>query len=472
MVRTWNREPSPDQDKARRDRSPRHTPTITYHPNNVRFAYDGKIKTPNFLNGYDAQLLEARGQISPANTNTHTRYDFSSTGVGNLSISLAAEMAKSINTCGTMRAGRPKSATARSLVANDTRYEHLKEPHNDHVGPGAYDIERAVPGVGPMALDSHTSSASPQRDPYRPSAPFKAPRRPGSAQWVLPWGPDAVYISPDFVPSPDHAPAWDTISDKRPDASQWRLNHARVIAAVVAGAGTGGGAGAGAAAADAPFSSDLQTDVASRPLEVSLRAQLRNPHKAVFASKEPRLTSLPLERTSDLRYSRLAALRGPDDTAHLGPGSYTPPTSVGGARRSSYRIFVDPLVTPQPSDRFGVAGGRGSVLGGSQSDAAAIVAACERGTARARATAASALQLGSPPASAAAAAAAAGLRALSACSHRSSCGGGSSAPSTPGSRSVGNGVARPGPSAAFAGTFRAHKAGAFDWRTDSALVRY
>ncbi|GIL67426.1 hypothetical protein Vafri_20813 [Volvox africanus] len=468
MVRTWNREPSPDQDKARREGGPRHTPTLTFQPNNPRFGYDGKIKMANFLNGFDGQLAESRGIMVAANTNTHTNYDFSGSGVGNLSISLAAEMAKSINTCGAIRAGGLKVATARSLVANDTRHAHLEEPHAEHVGPGAYDIERAIPSVGQMPLDSHTSSAVPQRDPYRASAAFSAPERPGSAQWVLPWGPDAVYISPDFVPGPDRSPAWDTNSDKRPDATEWRHSYARVIAAVVAGEGTGGGAGAGAAAPDPPFSSDLPVDAASRPLDVSLRAQLLNKHGVAFTSKEPRLTVLPTERTSDIRTSRISTLRGPDDTGHLGPGAYTPPISVGGSRRRTYRVFVDPAATPQPSDRFGVPGGPGSVLAGSQAEAAAIVAARERGTARATAAARiAAAAAGSPPGSAAAG----GVRVMSARSQASSCG---SLPVTPGSHrgAGGGGIAKLGPSAAFAGTFRTHKAGAFDWRTDSSLVRY
>ncbi|GFR51376.1 hypothetical protein Agub_g13803 [Astrephomene gubernaculifera] len=426
--------------------------TIYFHNSSQRFGFDGKVRVSNFLNGFDSQLAEARARMSSANTATHTRYDFSNSGTGNLSISMAAEMAKSINSCSTMRSGRSKSATARSLVANDTRYAHLDEPHADHVGPGAYDVSRAAPGVGQLPLDSHTSSAMPRCDPYRASAPFQGPERPGSAAWVRPQGmcgPDAFYISPEFVPAPDHAARWEVGGDQRFDAAEWRHGHARVMAAVVAGAAAA--AAVGAPLPERPFSSDLATDVAGRPLDMSLRATLRNGSGVSFTSKEPRLTSLPPERTSDIRASRVVALRGPEETAHLGPGAYSRPISVGGPRRRTYRLFVDPLTNPQPSDKFGPGPG-------TQADAAAVVAAHEHGTARAAAARAAAV----------AAAATGGNLGPSGANS-----GSMSIRSTASGTSTGTGPGgRLAPSPAFSGPFRSHKAGAFDYRTDSSLVRY
>ncbi|KXZ43744.1 hypothetical protein GPECTOR_81g192 [Gonium pectorale] len=439
-----------------------------------RFAYDGKARMPNFLNGLDGQLLEARAAMAPVDTATHTHYDFSGTGAGNLAhLSMAAEMARSLNACSAIRAGRPKSATARSLVANDTRYGHLAEPHLEHVGPGAYAMERGSPGLGQLPLDSAVSSAMPARDPYRASSAFLTRERPGSADWVPApgmCGPDAVYVSPEFVPSPDRAVPWQLTTDKRTDAAEWRLGHARTMAAVAAG----GGPGAGPDAPEAPFSSDLPRDVASRPLDLSLRAALKNTTGVSFSTKEPRLTSLPPERTSDVRASRLAALRGPEEAAHLGPGCYTPPTSVGGAKRRTYRLFVDPYVCPQPNDKFG----------STQDDAAAVVAARDAGSSRSASSARAASRAsphitgGGDPSAANVPTSGGGQPSSRSATGAGGAGGNltarsnASASSLSGGGRLSGGVTRLASSPAFTGPFRSQKTGAFDNRTDSRLIRH
>lgn len=135
--------------------------TVKFRPGE-RFAFDGKARLPNFLNGRDGQMGEARAHIRPVDTSTHTTYDWSGAGAGLAGQSLAADLARSLNGVSSLRAGAARSSTARSLVAADTRYHHLAEPAAEHVGPGTYAVERARPGLGPMPLDSHTSSSQPQ----------------------------------------------------------------------------------------------------------------------------------------------------------------------------------------------------------------------------------------------------------------------------------------------------------------------
>ncbi len=179
---------------------PPRTQAAHFSSSSERFGYDGKSRVPNFLNGRDGQHTEARATLLPVDTCTHTRFDWSAAGTGLASNSLAAAVAQSLNNISIMRSTQTKSATARSLAVADTRYDTLAEPYGDHVGPGAYDTARGLPGVGTAPLDSHTCSASPRRDPYRASPPFRAPQRPGSAAgWLLrPGGPDCVYVSPQW----------------------------------------------------------------------------------------------------------------------------------------------------------------------------------------------------------------------------------------------------------------------------------
>lgn len=191
---------------------------------------------------------------------------------------------------------------------------------------------------------------------------------------------------------------------------------------------------------DTLCSSDNRLDVSGRPLEVALAASLRNA-ATCMRSGEARILALPAERHVDLRAARHATSRGPEETAHLGPGAYSPLTSMGGARRRSYRLFVDPFMAPQPSPTF---------MGGMQVDAASIVHAHGRAARRVAAQAASAG--GSGPGG--------GSGSLTARSSASFTGG------TP--RSSG----RLAPSAAFTSPFRGQKSGAHDWTTDSRLVRH
>ncbi|KAG2424042.1 hypothetical protein HXX76_014864 [Chlamydomonas incerta] len=442
MVREWVRDPSPDLSRAPRDAgslSPK-SPTVKFHPGE-RFAFDGKARLPNFLNGRDGQMGEARAHIRPVDTSTHTTYNWSGAGTGLAGQSLAADLARSLNGVSSLRAGAARSSTARSLAAADTRYHHLAEPAAEHVGPGAYAVERALPGLGPMPHDSHTSSSQPQRDPYRASAPFVSPERDSEGRWVMPQGPDVVYISPQFQPAADHAPPWDASAPRQVDAADWRFGHSRVMQIVAAARGTAStpatptpGSRGSPSVPDTPCSSDNRLDVSGRPLEVALAASMRNAATSM-RSGEARILALPAERHVDLRAARHATSRGPEETAHLGPGAYSPLTSVGGARRRSYRHFVDPFMAPQPSSAF---------MGGMQADAASIVHAHGRAARRAAAQAASA----------------GGSDGLTARSSASFTGG------TP--RSSG----RLAPSANFSSPFRGQKSGAHDWTTDSRLVRH
>lgn len=120
------------------------------------------------------------------------------------------------------------------------------------------------------------------------------------------------------------------------------------------------------------------------PIHVLVDHARSTPH-----APQPRTLPLPVSRHNDVRAQRFLA-QHQANTAHLGPGCYSPPNSTGGAKRRTYRIYVDPFAQPRPSG----------------------------------------LGAGSEPRS------------------------GSSSPA----------------SSAFAGTFRAHKAGPFNSRTDSSLV--
>ncbi|PNH05611.1 hypothetical protein TSOC_008098 [Tetrabaena socialis] len=499
MVRTWNREPSPDQPRGQSPR--RRSRAFRFIASTPRFAFDGAPRMPNFLNGQDDQLTEKRGHMSLANTSTHTRYDFSGMGSTAAGLSLAADVARSINACSALRSATHKVATARSLVCADTRYDLLAEPHADHVGPGTYDTTRGAPDLGVLPRDSHTSSAVPHRDPYRASPPFLAPERPSSVQQQH--GANVVYISPTYVPGSDNSVPWTLTTDHRTDAAEWRYGHSRVQAVVSASQRARllaegdprlapGGTGSSVPPADA-FSSDLSTDVAGRQLDLSLRAATRNTNGISFSTTEelaqlpfrtcrlaysvnvllrtlphvqPQRQQLPPERTSDVRVARCNAWRSLEQSAHLGPGAYAPPTSVGGARPRTYRVFVDPFAVPQPTDRFGDA----------QADAAAIVQA------HARSTSASMPVLG-----AASSANPTWGRAHTAGAVPTTAGGGGTDRShhsgsltvrstvSAGSLSALRGGGRPAAhlaaSAAFTGPFRSQMTGAYSPRMDSSLVR-
>lgn len=243
----------------------------------------------------------------------------------------------SINAVSTMRSQRPKSATAKSYLANDTRYSHLHEAYVEpYLGPGCYDLSYSAPALGLLPLDHPTAGATPSLDPFRMSRSFLSPARPASPVYLKASdAPDTFYIDPTFrvsytligaavvgpvfltlwalacVPrvyvalcrscsccamcslvlnsthhvtpiviftqpaSPKGIP-WSEDTAHRPDIVDWRYasryRDAKREVCLPPEAGE--------------VAVDL--DAASRPVEVSKRAALKNPHVSAFTTKEVR----------------------------------------------------------------------------------------------------------------------------------------------------------------------------------------
>jgi hypothetical protein len=58
---------------------------------------------------------------------------------------------------------RVKSATPRTLLSNDTRYELLKDPYAEPIGPGSYWVEGGRPDLGTLPLELPSRGSSPAR---------------------------------------------------------------------------------------------------------------------------------------------------------------------------------------------------------------------------------------------------------------------------------------------------------------------
>ncbi|KAL6762407.1 hypothetical protein V8C86DRAFT_2517568 [Haematococcus lacustris] len=295
-------------------------------PHTARFTRDGTTREdrlPNFLNGRDAQANELPPHYDGSvNTNTHTAVTDrlpSTKAVQELS----ASVEKSLWSLPSMKSTRDKTVTARSYLANDPRFELVKDPYPEPLGPGQYEVENGVPGIGPLPFGQPSRTTSPGRDPGRHSAAFVSPARP--PLFSAADSPDRVYVGPDALPLSDKGVAWHLAKDQRAPVADYRyatrLNDARREVP-----------------ADININS-RQLSAASQPTQVGDQAHLHAASKVPFTSKEPRLLDLPTQRHNDVRLARPCSSRVED---HPGPGAYTPLTSLGQARRRTYRLYGAP----------------------------------------------------------------------------------------------------------------------------------
>ncbi|GFH18267.1 uncharacterized protein HaLaN_15040 [Haematococcus lacustris] len=201
-------------------------------PHTARFTRDGTTREdrlPNFLNGRDAQANELPPHYDGSvNTNTHTTVTDrlpSTKAVQELS----ASVEKSLWSLPSMKSTRDKTVTVRSYLANDPRFELVKDPYPEPLGPGQYEVENGVPGIGPLPFGQPSRTTSPGRDPGRHSAAFVSPARP--PLFSAADSPDRVYVGPDALPLNDKGVAWHLAKDQRAPVADYRyatrLNDAR-----------------------------------------------------------------------------------------------------------------------------------------------------------------------------------------------------------------------------------------------------
>ncbi|KAJ9529949.1 hypothetical protein QJQ45_023259, partial [Haematococcus lacustris] len=245
-------------------------------PHTARFTRDGTTREdrlPNFLNGRDAQANELPPHYDGSvNTNTHTTVTDrlpSTKAVQELS----ASVEKSLWSLPSMKSTRDKTVTVRSYLANDPRFELVKDPYPEPLGPGQYEVENGVPGIGPLPFGQPSRTTSPGRDPGRHSAAFVSPARP--PLFSAADSPDRVYVGPDALPLNDKGVAWHLAKDQRAPVADYRyatrLNDARREVP-----------------ADININS-RQLSAASKPTQVGDQAHLHAASKVPFTSKEPRL---------------------------------------------------------------------------------------------------------------------------------------------------------------------------------------
>ncbi|KAJ9530163.1 hypothetical protein QJQ45_023455 [Haematococcus lacustris] len=242
-------------------------------PHTARFTRDGTTREdrlPNFLNGRDAQANELPPHYDGSvNTNTHTAVTDrlpSTKAVQELS----ASVEKSLWSLPSMKSTRDKTVTARSYLANDPRFELVKDPYPEPLGPGQYEVENGVPGIGPLPFGQPSRTTSPGRDPGRHSAAFVSPARP--PLFSAADSPDRVYVGPDALPLSDKGVAWHLAKDQRAPVADYRyatrLNDARREVP-----------------ADININS-RQLSAASQPTQVGDQAHLHAASKVPFTSKE------------------------------------------------------------------------------------------------------------------------------------------------------------------------------------------
>ncbi len=126
-----------------------------------------------------------------------------------------------------------------------------------------------------------------------------------------------------------------------------------------------------------PSVDPVEIGMSGMPVTVSAIVAAR-PTASPFLSKQPRFATLPKTQHNDVR---LGMQRSDEDAGALGPGSYGPLVSVGGAQRSTYRLFNSPgspgrrthspsrrsspqELTPLYSTSSGMGGGRATSLSG------------------------------------------------------------------------------------------------------------
>ncbi|GLC33453.1 hypothetical protein PLESTB_000077100 [Pleodorina starrii] len=125
-----------------------------------------------------------------------------------------------------------------------------------------------------------------------------------------------------------------------------------VIEAVVAGAGTGGAVNAGASASQGP--ADLPADVGGWPLELSLRAALRNLHGVSFSSIYRRAVA-PHSVTTITHGNRQVDAR-PEVPVRPAAEHVHPPNVIGFSARTSANTtqhLIDDKLDRRRRDVFG-----------------------------------------------------------------------------------------------------------------------
>lgn len=102
-------------------------------PHLDRFVRDGTTKVPNFLNPVDGEGRERGAPAVSVNTNTHTIFA-DRLATTKAVLTLADEVEKTLWSNPSVTSRRAKSATNKTLLSNDTRFELLHEPYSVPLG--------------------------------------------------------------------------------------------------------------------------------------------------------------------------------------------------------------------------------------------------------------------------------------------------------------------------------------------------
>ncbi|GAX72661.1 hypothetical protein CEUSTIGMA_g117.t1 [Chlamydomonas eustigma] len=289
-----------------------------------RFVRDGTSKLSNFINGRNGEGKEWSSIRVSVDTNTHTSFADRLCGTNEATVTIVDEISKSLMGRSGINASRPRTATSRSLLSNDTRHDLIQPPYPDEsLGPGSYDIELGSPSVGPVRPDSPTRTNVPSRDPLRNNASFISPVRPELFKINAAAAHLTSYLNANFKGLGNRAPEWYKSTDKRASVSDYRygtrFSELRKQLPSV------------------PSDYEATIGVGGLPNTVSSTVAAK-PRAVPFMSKQPRFAVLPNLRHNDVR---LGSYRNDEDPGGNGPGSYGPFLSIGAAKRPTYRLFND-----------------------------------------------------------------------------------------------------------------------------------
>lgn len=310
--------------------SPQKGPTFQL---TQRFVYDGHSRIPNFLNSADGRDLRSPGHRTVPKTrrksDARERHAQSADQVTRHKVpevrrpehaadATASEASPDSSGWPPMRSTRARMATHLSQLSLDPRFDLLIPPYTEPLGPGTYSIERASPPLGPLPLESSMCGAVPGRDPWRPSQAFSSAQRPSLFSFTE-GSHLGSYVSQD-IQGHDGMTAWSRSSDKRAQVEDYRhaTRHSE-------------------ASKQLPELDEYSPHLDSCGKALLLTNTGSQSLIIPFASKQPRMACLPKERLND---TRLGAQRQDTDPASGGPGSYCPYTSIGAAKRKTYRLYA------------------------------------------------------------------------------------------------------------------------------------
>mmetsp|Transcript_33773 Transcript_33773/g.100567 ORF Transcript_33773/g.100567 Transcript_33773/m.100567 type:complete len:362 (-) Transcript_33773:1613-2698(-) len=238
---------------------------------------------------------------------------------------MAEAMSNGISGRASMASSRPRTADALSLLSRDTRYETL-HPSSSITGPGHYDVEsHDTSFLGTLAPGSTLCGSMPARDPSRQHAAFDNTQRGALFQMSNAHHLGSSVSSDLMGVRVEGAKDWSKDCNTRPDIADYRYStrHSELHK-------------------DLPDSLmyNLSLDNTGRQRDIADRACSATCAGLPFTSVQPKHVCLPAVRVNDLRLSRPRL----DDPQHAarGPGTYMPYTSIGGAKRKTYRLFVAP----------------------------------------------------------------------------------------------------------------------------------